>query len=261
MSNAVEHTSIEVARARADRIRAGLESLYTLRFDIAEAYQAQDWQSLGYDSWSSYVESEFVGARLRLPREERRELVGTLREAGMSTRAIAATAGTSKGTIDNDINEIKAGGQNWPRGGDDDGLADQTPVTGLDGKTYSAGKPPITDLISGDDVAELNGQSREDEPIDAEVVDNAPAATEGTAVTPEPMEPKKPKPRKPITDQARKEAFDGRKWADRIRGLMRDDRRARNAEELCTALQGDLMHVRDVVNEALETLDHTPERQ
>lgn len=243
-SNPVEQTNIDAARARAERIRAGLESLYTLRFDIAEAYQEQDWRALGYDTWSSYVESEFVGARLRLPQEERRELVGTLREAGMSTRAIAATTGASKNTVTEDLSHI--------------GTPDS--VTGLDGKSYSPSKPAITDLISGDDVAELNGQPRDDEPIDAEVVDDPPASTEGPAVTPEPV-PKGKKPRKPITEQARKEAVDGRKWADRIRGLMRDDRRVRNSEVLCTALQGDLMHVRDVVNEALETLDHSPDPQ
>ncbi len=257
-----EVASVASTRAEAE---ARLERITALGNDICSftaamcgeveaAYFARDWEAMGYASWEEYQDARFP--RLQLPRGERRELVSSLREAGLSTRAIASATGTSDFTVREDL---KSGARNHAPAGEVEIRAEASsaaPVTGLDGKTYSPSKPPVTDLISGDDVAELNGQPRADEPIDAEVVDNPPAATEGPAVTPEPV--KKPKPRKPITEQARKEAFDGRKWADRIRGLMRDDRRARNAEELCTALQGDLMHVRDVVNEALETLDHIP---
>lgn len=246
------------AEARLERITALGNDICSLTetmcTEVEAAYFARDWEAMGYASWEDYQHARFP--RLQLPRGERRELVSSLREAGLSTRAIASTAGTGDATVRRDL-----AAASHDAADERTVSTEQRTVMGLDGKVRpNAGKPPITDLINGDDVAELNGQPREDEPIEAEVVDNPSAATEGPAVTPEPMEPKK-KPRKPITDQARKEAFDGRKWADRIRELMRDDRRTRNAEELCTALQGDLMHVRDVVNEALETLDHTPERQ
>lgn len=42
-------------------------------------------------------------ARLRLPREERQEVVASLRENGLSVRAIAAATQTSVGTVASDL--------------------------------------------------------------------------------------------------------------------------------------------------------------
>lgn len=140
-------STVEQARSRAERIRAGLDSLHLTQMDIADAYRARDWTTLGYDTWESYVGAEFVGAKLRVPREERRELVSTLRTAGMSTRAIAAATGVSAGTVNSDARSTV---QNR--------TVDDTPatVTGVNGKTYAASKP----AASGP------------EPLDAEIVDD-----------------------------------------------------------------------------------------
>lgn len=44
---------------------------------------------------------------MRLTRDERKELVGELAEAGMSTRAIAPVVGVSKSTVAEDIESVQ----------------------------------------------------------------------------------------------------------------------------------------------------------
>ena len=62
-----------------------------------------------------------------LPREERQEVVASMREIGMSTRAIASATGVSRRTL---IRDRQSGG--------DIGTTSETaPVTGTDGKTYT----------------------------------------------------------------------------------------------------------------------------
>lgn len=248
-----EIATVDEARTRADRIRAGLDSVHYTRNDIIDAYQARDWETLGYDSWASYVEAEFVGAtRLRLPREDRRELVSTLRNAGLSTRAIASATGASKGTVDNDI---KAGAQNWaPDDGSDSRAQSATPgerafppVTGLDGKSYAASKPAVTDLISPGDVAELNGDASE--PIDAEVVDDVPDAP---SKQPQPASNSR---RRPLSETARSIAVDGRKWANRVSNLLDDDRFGRNRDAVGDVIRAELAEVRRTVELASEAID------
>lgn len=89
----------QLARDRADRIRSGLE---TLAPDIIAAWQARDWDTLGYDSWQAYIVGEF-GGQLRLGRAERREAVVAMRSEGMSLRAIGSAVGASIGTVHNDV--------------------------------------------------------------------------------------------------------------------------------------------------------------
>lgn len=97
----------EQARDVTDRIRTALGVTWEL---VVEAWTGRAWAALGYGTWDSYIAAEFGSARLRLPAEERREVVVSLRDAGMSTRAIAAAAGVSPGTVRNDL----AGGQLCP---------------------------------------------------------------------------------------------------------------------------------------------------
>ncbi|SBN41141.1 Hypothetical protein PFR_JS21-2_1486 [Propionibacterium freudenreichii] len=70
---------------------------------------------------------------MRLPREQRRELVTYLAGEGMSTRAIARVVGTSRGTVAGDI---QAGVQNWTPAQVEAPAARS--VIGLDGHTYPA---------------------------------------------------------------------------------------------------------------------------
>lgn len=112
------------ARDRAERIRTALGVSWQL---IKEAYLARDWISLGYDSWDHYCSSEFGESRIKLPREERQEVVSSMREIGMSTRAIAAATGTSAMQISRDLRGVtKVTPESEP-----------SPVVGTDGKTYT----------------------------------------------------------------------------------------------------------------------------
>ena len=112
--------SAQDARNLTDKIKAGTAALWEF---IKEAYASRAWASLGYASWDDYCTQEFGTSRIRLPREERREVVASMREIGMSTRAIASATGTSHQTVANSLNS---------------GVKNLTPppVTGTDGKTY-----------------------------------------------------------------------------------------------------------------------------
>jgi len=74
----------------------------------------------------------FGTSRLRLPREERAEVVASLRESGLSIRAIAAATGLNKETVNNVTRELS--GNRTPE-----------PITGTDGKTYAPKPRPIVD--------------------------------------------------------------------------------------------------------------------
>jgi hypothetical protein len=88
------------ARALTDRIKVGVEACWEL---IKQAYTERAWAALGYDSWDDYCTREFGTARLRLPREERAEVVASLRESGLSLRAIESATGISRKTVIKDL--------------------------------------------------------------------------------------------------------------------------------------------------------------
>ncbi|MEC3952875.1 hypothetical protein VMT65_07525 [Nocardia sp. CDC153] len=114
--------SAEAARELTDRIRTNIETAWEL---IKQAYVIRAWTALGYESWDAYCATEFDGARIRIPREERSEVVASMREIGMSTRAIAAATGVSDHTVRQDL----AGARNLAPHSD-------KPVLGKDGKVY-----------------------------------------------------------------------------------------------------------------------------
>ncbi|MGY2093486.1 hypothetical protein [Nocardia gipuzkoensis] len=95
---------------------------------VKQAYVSRAWSVLGYDSWDDYCTREFGNSRLQLPREERSEVVASMREIGMSSRAIAAATGLARGTVLKELNQV-------------DQIDPPVPVTGVDGKTYQP-KPP-----------------------------------------------------------------------------------------------------------------------
>lgn len=88
------------AREVTDRIRTALGVTWEL---VVDAYKRRAWAAMGYPSWDAYTEAEFGGTRLRLPREEREQVVASLRESGMSIRAIASATGHSVNTVAKDL--------------------------------------------------------------------------------------------------------------------------------------------------------------
>lgn len=128
-------TTIELsanqARELTDRIKVGVEAVWEL---IKQAYTSRAWSVLGYSSWDDYCTREFGTSRIKLPREERQEVVASMREIGMSTRAIASATGTSKNTITEDFKQLSQTGT--PR-------SEPAPVKGTDGKTYTPRPAPL----------------------------------------------------------------------------------------------------------------------
>lgn len=181
------------ARALTDRIKVAVEGTWLL---IQEAYTSRAWAALGYETWDVYCSAEFGTARLRLPREERQEVVASLRESGMSLRAISSATGVSPATAMRDSR-----------------VSDETPavILGMDGGTYAATRPAPeqTDdaLLDGNDWVQPAGAGFE------------------AAVTPPPKPKRRPLP-EALTDAGR----DLARTAERLVRLTEDDRFPRNRD-------------------------------
>lgn len=125
------------ARVLTDRIKVGVEAIWQL---VEQAYVTRAWSALGYSSWDDYCTREFGTSRLRLPREERQEVVASMREVGLSTRAIASATGLSKGTVDRELSGAPFGAPAAPPARKEP-VSPPTTTTGTDGKTYAASVP------------------------------------------------------------------------------------------------------------------------
>lgn len=230
MTTVIASIDQQQARALTDRIKVAVEATWVL---IQEAYTSRAWAVLGYDSWDAYCAQEFGSARLRLPREERQEVVASLRDSGLSTRAIGAATGVSHTQIRKDLQA--AGGNPLPNsaGG---ALAEFPPerVTGVDGKSYEGARrlPDMADEFDGGDWIE----PAEDVADDENLRNSATPASES------PAEPAKPK-RRPITEAYFETLRDYTRASERLQRLTQDDRFNRNRDqthhympELLTAL-------------------------
>ncbi len=129
------------ARALTDRMKTGVAVMSEL---IKEAYQGRAWDALGYSNWDEYVTREFGTGQLRIPKEERTEYVASLRESGMSLRAIASATGISEPTV---RRELATASNDAVDGEAADLLAEELiaaePITiiGTNGKTYTPPAP------------------------------------------------------------------------------------------------------------------------
>jgi protein gp37 len=136
--------SVDEARALTDRIKVAVEGTWQM---IREAYVTGAWAALGYDTWDAYCAAEFGAARLALPREERREVVASLADSGLSTRAIASVTGVDQSTV---VRTLKSGDA-FPG---ENASPEPRSVQGLDGKTYTRAQqqaPSDEDLFAGED--------------------------------------------------------------------------------------------------------------
>ena len=128
----------EQARALTDRIRVAVEGTWHL---ITEAYTTRAWAVLGYATWDAYCAAEFGNTRLRLPLEERQEVVASLRDSGLSVRAIASATGVGYGTVTRDLAVTDPNGS-------------VAPITGVNGKTYTVTREPgLIDAETADESA------------------------------------------------------------------------------------------------------------
>jgi len=140
--------SSQFAEADAIAITAAIRSDLRAAWDkVAAAYHGRAWVPLGYDSWDDYCEAEFDGSRIRIPREQRRDVVTSLREEGLSLRAIAAVTGQNERTIRRDLASPAANAAP---------ASEQPATTGLDGKTYTRTTPPAREEVIDAEVVEEN---------------------------------------------------------------------------------------------------------
>lgn len=136
--------SADEARALTDRIKVAVEGTWQM---IREAYVSRAWDALGYETWDAYCAAEFGTSRLALPREERREVVASLAESGLSIRAIAAATATPRETVRRDL----ASTDPFSTG---NGSVAPRAVQGVNGKTYvqpTPQPPSDEDLFAGED--------------------------------------------------------------------------------------------------------------
>lgn len=231
------------ARQRSERIRSGMRVLAEWQVDVITAYARRDWDALGYGSWEAYLDGEFGEHRVRLPRAQRRDIVGSMAAANMSTRAIAAAVGTSDFTVREDI---KAGARNH---------APALPAP-----------PPLHDL---DDVIAEAG-------IDpAELVDDEPA--QPPPATPAPAPTPTPRPvtgldgktytrptarptqtsRPPLPPQFHAASSDLGRAIARIERLQADDRYRANRAAIANQCLPEIRRAASVLHDLLLDLGHS----
>lgn len=214
----------EEARARADRIRSGMRVLAEWQQDVIAAYAARDWDALGYETWDAYIDGEYGEHRVRLPREQRREIVAGMSAAGMSSRAIGSAVGSSHVTVQNDL---QATGKNFPVEG-------ERTVLSLDGRERPAARPAPEPNVWVEPGA--------DEVVDAELVD-------------EPARAEPPKPKRPPLDKTFMSArVDLERAANRLGSIANDDRFQRN-RQMVHGQMTELMIAVEQVAELVEAAD------
>lgn len=129
---AVHAMSEQEARRLTERIRSSLDRVSAawaeLGQQIKEAYERRADLALKYGSWAEYADAELRPDGLAA--DVRRQLVGMLSEAGMSTRAIAPTVGVSQQAVAKSLRSIG-----------DNRVVTSPPIRGLDGKTYTRPEP------------------------------------------------------------------------------------------------------------------------
>lgn len=178
----------QIARDLTDKIRAGFEGVFEL---IKSAYSGFAWAALGYSSWDEYVQREFGNLYLRPPREEREEIISSMRDAGMSIRSIATATNLAVGTVHKEAS--KSGVHNRtpdhadlenasPSGG-----LDSSRILGQDGRTYPASRPET--VTESDTSREESTEVPEQHPghtaftdVDLDAVLDAPAEDAGVTL-------------------------------------------------------------------------------
>lgn len=155
------------ARELTQKIRLGLETTYV---NIIAAYRGRAWESLGYTSWDSYCIGEFGNLALRPPREDREEVIHSMRDAGMSIRAIGTATGLGLATVHRGIADTGVPSGTPDQAGDETNRVYSSPqaeeevesprprTTGLDGKSYASSRVE-TEL-------EMSGQSSVEDVLD-----------------------------------------------------------------------------------------------
>lgn len=227
---AVGQCSEATARALTLALRQSLTTSWDL---LVEAYQRRAWAALGYESWDAYTDAELGEMRLRLPREQRREVVASMTEAGMSTRAIGSALGVARNTVKADQREV---GQIDPP---DDEPVDAEIVPEPD----DLGDRIARELAAADE--QYAEQAATPEPREV-------LGTDGKNYT-VPTKPAAPR-RRPLPESFWQAAYDLTKVTERIARLADDDRFPQNADQVATANRNDLIRAIDALQGVVNRL-------
>jgi len=162
VQSAVDCIAVRFSEADAVAITAAIRSSLIAVWDkVAAAYHGRAWVPLGYDSWDDYCESEFGGSRIRIPREQRQDVVTSLRDEGLSLRAIAAATGQSYGTVQAEAASDQNRSLELGRSVAEMNVPTPAITTGLNGKTYQRPTPaPRGDVIDAEVVEETEEAQR-----------------------------------------------------------------------------------------------------
>lgn len=170
------------ARALTDEIN---NDTLQASIKVAQAWQGQAWKPLGYKSWEDYADAELP--MLGTTRADRHVLLVGLRNVGMSTRAIAAVTGLHHSTVAR-------------------GVANATPeITGTDGKTYPATRPPLATNSKGegDDDTGSDGEIGGPELPESEPSPKTSTPPETVGLAGETVEQTEPQPSAPVSPTRR----------------------------------------------------------
>lgn len=134
-------------------IRRARKSLEDAASEIVWQIEMEAWRTLGYSSWTAMREAEYGGAAFMVPSKSRPEIVARIREAGLTQREAAATAGVSVPTIKRDEHPEWKGSNDPPRDDviDAELVEDDEPTTPQPGETTAEHK--ATDSAATEPVA------------------------------------------------------------------------------------------------------------
>ena len=223
----------ERIRAIAVTVKDQLEKLQTL---LNEARDGEAWRVLGYASWTAYLTDVMGEQPLRLPRDERQQIVGYLAGEGMSSRAIAPIVGASHMTVERDR---QAGVTNV--------TPEQAPAA--DYVTDQAdldAAPELPDEGGGAPHDSGDAEPSEDEGLSLP----SPSSRSVTGQRPEPQTPR----RAPLPDAFWRAAYDLTKVTERLGRLTQDDRFPQNAEKVATANRSDLLRASDLLHQVIDSI-------
>lgn len=144
---ALSSSEREEAEELTRKIRVELVSAHSL---IVEAFRSRAWAVLGYDSWDAYCQGEFEGMSLQPPRDERLQVIQSMREEGMSSRAIASATNLSQSMVTRELSRSQGAS------GESNDSAEM-PIIGLDGKSYPP-KPTFIDVPLDDSLLDLSAE-------------------------------------------------------------------------------------------------------
>lgn len=150
MNDEIAKVTGEEARRITDQICLLIDStaqnMARLAERVQEAYRLRVDKALGYGSWQEYASAEFAPHTNSMSASIRRELVGYLSQAGLSTRAQAPVLGVSHPAIIKAQKSIENQVVTSVTTSDNDGetvtpYPTVTVSVGLDGKSYHRPAP------------------------------------------------------------------------------------------------------------------------